>query len=100
MLTAQAVYDLANQHKIRIHNRMTDNEPPQLKSILLWFTEQNPEVWKLLMTTFCEVPVDVRGTRREDGSGATVGSFYPCYRELLPEINAIRKEMGLAEVRN
>jgi hypothetical protein len=105
MLTPNDVYDLAEKHNIRVLNFWTSNttrgrEVPQLREISLFLMERNSELWKLLMTTPSEVPLTVNGTRQSTGSGSTDNMLYPCYRELLPEVNAARKALGWDEVRN
>lgn len=105
MLTANDVYDLAEQHNMQILNFWTSTttrgrEVPQLREISLTFMEQKPEVWKLLMTTPTDVLISVRGTRQVTGSGATDDMLYPCYRELLPEVNAARKALGWDLLKN
>lgn len=105
MLTRDDIYDLAEKHNIQVLNFWTSTstrgrDVPQLREISLFLMERNPEVWKLLMTTPAEVPLTVNGTRQSTGSGATDNMLYPCYRELLPEVNAARKALDWEEVRN
>ena len=108
MLTVTQVYDMAEENDIRITNvwetpSTTDGRTvptPKLVEIRLWFKKEHPLTWATLMSNLSEVPVSISGTRQMTGSGATDGTFYPCYAALLPEVNRRRAAVGLEPARN
>ena len=99
MLTIDQIRKLAKQNDIKLTNHWQaithDDEPAQLQSMSLRFTREAPEAWATLMSNLSEVPCSLTGTRQVTGSGATDGTFFPCYEALLPEVNLKRKEIGL-----
>lgn len=108
MLTTTRIYELAEENDLRLTNvwetpTTTDGREvptPKLVEIRLWFTKECPLTWATLLSDVSEVEVSIRGTRRMTGSGATDGTFFPCYAALLPEVNRRREAVGLEPVRN
>ena len=108
MLSVTQIQDLAEENRLDITNvwetptstKGREVPSPKLVEIRLWFKKESPLTWATLMSNLTEVDVSVRGTRQMTGSGATDGTFYPCYAALLPEVNRRREAVGLEPLRN
>lgn len=104
MLSVDDIKDLAEKNNMQISFQWDKNHsgptPPKLEGIRLFFMKKAPEAWAKLLMDLSEVPVSISGTRMSTGSGATDGTFYPEYAQLLPAINVRRAEIGLDPVRN
>lgn len=103
MITIDEILALPESYPVEVTSHFPAEasvQPPKPKSMMVWFKDQSPVAWQLLMTNLTEVDVSVYGTRQSTGSGATDDTLYPAYAALLPSVNARRAEIGLAPVRN
>lgn len=100
MLTIEDIKSVVEANGIEVFARYPEIRegftPPKPIALTLYFREEKPDAWQVLMSDLTEVPVAINGTRISSPSGAIDGSLYPAYAARLSTVNEARAKVGLA----